>query len=84
MNESSISLDTVDHRWSKPLPKDLMCSPETITLQPGTDSVGMDRVVRAAKIPLTDGYPHLEQSWNVPGLNDDQADMIPVVEDTHK
>jgi len=61
-----------------------MGSPDTITLQPRTDSVGMGRVVGADQTPLTYGYPHLEQSWGVPGLNDGQADTTPAVEDTYK
>jgi len=57
-----------------------MCSPDKMTLRPRTNGVCMHRVVRADQIPLTDKRPHLEQPWKVPGLNDGQADMVPVAE----
>ena len=45
----------------------------------------MHRVVRGYQIPLTDNYPRLEYSWKVPGLNDGQVDLMPIlVGGTHK
>jgi len=61
-----------------------MRNPDIITLQPRIDSVGMDRVLWVDKIPLTDGYPHPEQSWNIPDLNGGQADTMPLMEGTHE
>jgi len=64
-------------RYEPSIPQ--MCSPDAKTLQPRTNNVFVCRVVRADQIPLTDGQPHLEQSWKVPGLNDSQVDVILVV-----
>jgi len=61
-----------------------MCSPDTRTLQPRTNNVCTHQIVQADQIPLTGGYPHLEQSWKVPDLNDGQVGVVPVVEGTYE
>lgn len=40
------------------------------------------RVVRANQIPLTGKYPRLVRYWEIPKLNDGQADRISIAEYT--
>jgi len=61
-----------------------MCRPDKIALRSRTDGVCMRRVVRTDQISLTDRHPHLEQPWEVPGLNDGQADIMLVVKGAYE